>query len=252
MRVFDVRVNGKRLCRAGVGPDGVLDAIVSWVKLTGEAARTARRLEQPVEETRLHVGGLRKGTHVRWPAQLLTAGDSVSISVAAGRTFDPPASQKRQSPRVQRLQEKRYYLRLKEKYEGTRRASRDEATRFLNVDLDLRSSSPLDQLTSAFGRKVIVLYVGKEGRAYGAHLELARVSRDADSAIRRFATLIEKLPPSSRAIWRKAQSREFNIGVQAGPKPYSYDLHLQPETVRALSRINARLGLTVYGSGLTG
>src|SRR5262249_30241625 len=31
VKAFVVRVNGKRLCTAGVGPNGVLTAIVNWV-----------------------------------------------------------------------------------------------------------------------------------------------------------------------------------------------------------------------------
>jgi hypothetical protein len=48
-----------------VGDDGVLDTIVTWVKLTGDAAEEARRSNAPVEETRLHVGGLSNDTHPR-------------------------------------------------------------------------------------------------------------------------------------------------------------------------------------------
>src|SRR6266540_2530922 len=45
MTVFDVYLNDRKRCRAGVGPDGVLTAIVNWVKLTGPAARAARTHE---------------------------------------------------------------------------------------------------------------------------------------------------------------------------------------------------------------
>jgi hypothetical protein len=64
MTVFDVYVNDRKCCRAGVGADGVLTAIVNWVKLTGLAAQAARRLKQPLEESRIHVGGLGRQAHV--------------------------------------------------------------------------------------------------------------------------------------------------------------------------------------------
>src|SRR5512133_2888069 len=90
MTVFDVYVNERRCCRAGVGADGVLTAIVSWVKLTGPAARNARRLGQPAEESRIQVGGLSKGTHRSWLEQRLTAGDRVAIAVGKAAVADRP------------------------------------------------------------------------------------------------------------------------------------------------------------------
>jgi hypothetical protein len=49
MTVFDVFVNDRPVCRAGIGRVGVLSATVSWVRLTGEAQRTARRLKESSE-----------------------------------------------------------------------------------------------------------------------------------------------------------------------------------------------------------
>jgi hypothetical protein len=227
MTVFDVYVNGRKLCRAGVGKDGVLDAIVSWVKLTGAAARTARRLRSPGEETRLQVGGLAKGTHRRWTDRSLKTGDRVAIDVVAAERFDRPV---REEPRHRKVM--------------------DDNTTFLNVDLDIWSSSPLEPLVKAFGRKVVVLHVGKEGRRHGAHLELAASGdRDnADQLIRSFVTLVKKLPRSSRTLWNRAQVREFNVGIQAATKPFNYDLRLQQKTLQAMASVNARLGITVYGA----
>ena len=254
MTVFDVFVNDRKLCRAGVGRDGVLDAIITWVTLAGDAARTARKLKQPLEETRLLVGGLSRDTHVRWPGRMLITGDRVTIAVANANAWDPPVYRKRESARQQQLQERRYYLRLKKKYEPRRKSARgttDSNTRFLNVDLDLWSAASLDPLVKAFGRTVLVLYSGKEGRRYSAHLELATPLADADRVIRRFVRLVERLPRTARTLWNRAQTREFNIGVQAEATPLRYDLQLKPETVLAMARVHARLGVTVYGADAT-
>jgi hypothetical protein len=242
MIVFDVFLNKRKLCRAGVGADGVLNAIVSWVRLTGEAARTARRLRKPAEEMRLHVGGLRDQTHQRWPERALKIGDTVTITVGSAQKFDRPQTHKREDPAVRQQQERRYYLHLKEKYEGL------DATRFLNVDVDIWSQSELQTLVDAFGKHVCVLHVGKEGRRYGAHLELARVGRDADGVIQRFVSLVEHLPGPARRMWARARIREFNVGIQAGRNPYSYQLHLRPETVLGVARVGGRVGITVYGA----
>jgi hypothetical protein len=257
MTVFDVFVNDRKLCRAGVGTDGVLNTIVSWVKLTGSAAHTARRLKTPPEETRLHVGGLSKGIHRRWPGRMLKAGDRVTIAVGTGQTFDRPVREAPTDPKLREEQEKRYYLLLKRKYErppappssGGSPVGHESETRFLNVDVDIWSNSPLDRLVDAFGRKVCALHVGREGRNFSAHLELAVFPRNADQLIRRFVTLVDGLPAPARTLWNRARIREFNIGIQAGTGPHSYELRLRPETLREVARVDARVGLTVYGAG---
>ncbi|HUR19379.1 MAG TPA: hypothetical protein VMZ90_01135 [Vicinamibacterales bacterium] len=253
MTVLDVFVNDRKMCRAGVGRDGVLTAIVNWVKLTGEAAGTARRLDQPGEEMRLHVGGLRKDTHLSWVEQQLKVGDRVSVVVGRSRVADLPAREKRRDPKQEERQQRAYYLRLKEQFELPRRSpsarpADSATTQFLNVDLDLRSRSSLEPLVKAFGRKILVLHCGREGREYGAHLELGLSYDNPDLLLRRFVALVEALPRPARALWNRARVREFNIGIQSATKPQSFDLHLKDATVRAVARVNARIGMTVYGA----
>ena len=257
MTVFDVFLNDRKLCRAGVGNDGVLDAIVSWARLTGPAAQTARRLKQPREEMRLHVGGLADDTHRRWTNRRLEAGDRVTIAISTARSFDRPGRIKARNPKLEEQQQKRYYLHLKEKFEGRtkppsgrNRSVDDSATRFLNVDLDIWSASPLDPVLQAFGRKVAVLYSDKEGRGrYVAHLELMHSGLPEDTAdrlIHGFVRLIRKLPPRARAFWNRARRRDFNVGIQAASRPHSYELPVQPATLQAIASVNARLVVTVY------
>ena len=261
MTVFDVFLNDRKVCRAGVGDDGVLSAIVSWARLTGPAAKTARRLKSPLDETRLHIGGLAENTHRNWTNRNLKAGDRVTIAIATARSFDPPVRATPRDPRAEERQQRRYYEHLKAKFEGRKPGSpaggKQTArlgTRFLNVDLDIWSASPLDSLVRAFGRSVVVLHAGSEGRkGYGAHLELARSgsSTDADRLIRSFVRLVKKLPRQARASWNRARRRDFNVGIQAGPQPYSYELPVEPGTLAAVASVDARLVVTVYGAERT-
>lgn len=228
MTVLDVYVNDRKRCRAGVGRDGVLTAIVNWVRLTGPAATKARRFKQPVEEMRLHVGGLSRATHRSWVEQDLKVGDRVTVVVARGRSFDQAAQQPRRVP--QRLTPRE--------------------TMFLNVDLDVWSRSPLDALVKALGRQVYSLYAGRDGRRHVAHLELDIQSQDPDRLITRFVKLVKRLPPAERRLWDSAHRREFNIGIQAALGPASYELHLDPATLKAAADVHATIGVTVYGAGL--
>ena len=256
MTVFDVFVNDRKICRAGVGALGVLSATVTWVRLTGTAQGTAHRLKEPSEQTGLAVGGLSNGIHRRWPSRDLTIGDRVTIAVASARTFDRPTREEPPDPKLREQQERRYYLRLKRRFErppgptaaAVRRDVNASDTRFLNIDLDIWARSPLDALTDAFGTRVCVLHVGREGRYFSAHVELATLPRDPDRLIRRFVALVEDLPRAPRRLWNQARVREFNLGIQAGTNPYSYQLRLEPETLLAMAGVDARFGLTVYAA----
>jgi hypothetical protein len=85
VKAFLVRVNGKRLCTAGVGPDGVLTTIVNWV---GGGPR--RDVEG---DFGFHVGGLdtRTGEHLEYTTPQLRVGDKISVEIVETEAVDPEA-----------------------------------------------------------------------------------------------------------------------------------------------------------------
>jgi len=123
-------------------------------------------------------------------------------------------------------------------------------TEFLNVDLDIYAAFDLQPLVSSLGKKVIVLYAGRERRSYTAHLELAGRAKSADSIIRGFCALIRALPGAEKQLWNRAKRRDFSIGVQAGQHPISSDFAVEAATVQAVAQLGARIVLTVYSPQL--
>jgi hypothetical protein len=85
MKAFLIRVNGKRICKAGVGPNGVLTAIVNWVG--SSTKRTAQG------DFGFHVGGIdgRTGEHVNYNTPSLNVGDKVSVEILESDQVDPEA-----------------------------------------------------------------------------------------------------------------------------------------------------------------
>jgi hypothetical protein len=129
---------------------------------------------------------------------------------------------------------------------NARGPDRPSATHFLNVDLDIYSKHDLQTLVNALGRRVTVLYVGRERRKYSAHLEVAKNVGTADCAIWAFCGLIERLPKPERALWNTATVRSFSIGIQADMQPNPCDFIIRPKTVRAVSLLGAQIVLTIY------
>jgi hypothetical protein len=127
-----------------------------------------------------------------------------------------------------------------------------EETTFLNVDLEVLARTPLDGLVAAFGKKVDVLYLGKWGRRYGAHVEVSGsgYQDSAERLIRRFVAMISALPKSKRTLWNGAQSREFNVGIEAAQKARPFELRLRRETLEAIASVDGQLVFTVYAPRL--
>lgn len=125
-------------------------------------------------------------------------------------------------------------------------------TRYANVDLDVYADVPLDGFVRALGEEALVLYVGGTRRKYEAHVELAssRMAISADDTIVELIRLIRGLPRVHRQTWNSARRREFNLGIEAGLEPHSFELSLQPRTLKAIADVRGVLVITVYAPDL--
>jgi hypothetical protein len=109
MRAFEVFTNGKRLCLAGIGDDGVLTAIVSF------AATKARG----IDDLRLNVDGLISPVHenVTWTNEHLNVGDEVTVRIVEVSAPDSPSERRRFNP-ADDLKNKKAYVRAMAKKFG--------------------------------------------------------------------------------------------------------------------------------------
>jgi len=78
MICFEVWVNGEKICLAGVGESGVLNAII-------DGARKQRK-------SNLHIGGLVNDEYVHWTKKehILEVGDEVTIKIVEADTANEP------------------------------------------------------------------------------------------------------------------------------------------------------------------
>ena len=107
MRTFEVYLNGKRLCLAGIGDDGVLTAIANWVVGGGRKG-----------DMWLSVGGLISPTdeHVRWPSRKLHVGDEVKICIRETLSADNPKTRFRRDPDQELKAQKKYVRMMAKKF----------------------------------------------------------------------------------------------------------------------------------------
>ena len=52
--------------------------------------------------------------------------------------------------------------------------------------------------------------------------------------------------PAENALWDRAQSREFNVGIEAAEKAPLFELRLEPSTLQAVASVSGRVVITVY------
>ncbi len=106
MRAFNVSLNGKKLCLAGVGERGVLSAIVNWV--AGDRGA----------DMFMEVGGLANEEHVGWVNQKrLQVGDEIRVKIVNAGSADEPVRKRRIHP-AETLKAKKRYVRMMAKELG--------------------------------------------------------------------------------------------------------------------------------------
>ena len=121
-------------------------------------------------------------------------------------------------------------------------------TKFLNVDLDIRTQSGLDELINAFNSSAFVL----SKTEHQASFELSEIyPASIDEAVLHFSVLIKAFPLHIRTLWEQCEVRQMNIGIQGGVEPYAAYFALSENAVLLLASIHAEIVFTVYGSGLS-
>ena len=98
MRAFEVHLNKKRLCLAGIGDNGVMSAILSH--LIGKGG----------DEVDFRIGGLVMPAHehVIWKELKLSTGDEISIKIVKSKVVDKSHVRQRLDPAEEKRILKRY------------------------------------------------------------------------------------------------------------------------------------------------
>ncbi len=117
---------------------------------------------------------------------------------------------------------------------------------FLNVDLDIESTSKLDSLASAMGKKVNVLHSGPGlERRYKLVLEVTGAHEGPDATIHALCAIVEGVPPGARRTWN-ASRRVFDVGYEIRESERLSHFSLRPDTLERIARLGAFLAVTTY------
>jgi hypothetical protein len=124
MIAFDVLLNRKKIARAGVGSNGVLTAITTWVRRRapesgGKRPRWDRDLSFNLSGYRSTNGNV--GEHFKWEDRRLKPGDVLTIKVINATRVDEPKRRIAEDPKLVERSQRQYYQRLKRKFEKSKK-----------------------------------------------------------------------------------------------------------------------------------
>ena len=138
---------------------------------------------------------------------------------------------------------------IRNKFVGSNATNgREEFGRFLNVDLDIESNSPLSAIARELGERVVVMYAGRRGRRFYLYLEGAGETETPDGTIEELCGLIEELSSDARRLWNGAIRREFNIGLEARFRLRRHwnQFTVGPRALRRITDLGASVAVTFY------
>jgi hypothetical protein len=114
MIAFDVYLNERKICTAGIGDQGVLSANVTWVRRKGKYT-LSKKPGAVEEELTMYVSGLITPTkeHVNWQEpRPLHVGDAVRIKVVETEAVDQPSTRKQPDPARDERARKHYVRKM--------------------------------------------------------------------------------------------------------------------------------------------
>ena len=113
MIAFEVYLNGKRICTAGLGERGVLSTGLAW-----RGSQPYKKGGPPVAEyLKLDVGGLvDSGEHIRWADRKIKRGDLITIKVVEAISADKPRERQRPNPAADLRRQKQYVRQMAKKF----------------------------------------------------------------------------------------------------------------------------------------
>ena len=137
---------------------------------------------------------------------------------------------------------------------------------FCNVDLDIRSTAPLDAIASyfaGFGDRVFPLFCGEidAGQylaSFEIHWDVAAYPDDpegnptmpekwgAAEMVSAFCELIRDLQGLALEQWQSATSRAFDLGYEADDDREPFKVSIPDHVLDQIAKVGASLAFTVY------
>ena len=116
---------------------------------------------------------------------------------------------------------------------------------YCTIDLDVRSRRSLAPLLEAWPSAQTPGHTGK-GSVRWLLLMAPTGGTSADADALEFVRWVDRLPKLARRCWDQASRRTWDIGIQAGLAPQSFEeVTLEAATLHAIARVGGRVQITL-------
>ena len=122
-------------------------------------------------------------------------------------------------------------------------------TRFLCVDVEVKSRQSLTPLVDGLGDDVLVLYNSNVSELNVVAFQWAGDDGGAEQSLSNLCSLIESLSDSARACWDRSLLRVFDLGFECGNGSATFRATVNVETVRSVADLGATFVFTIYPVG---
>jgi hypothetical protein len=136
----------------------------------------------------------------------------------------------------------------------------ENATHYINTDLELLSTEDLTAVATAFeAQGMLCLHLACDEscdessdkasdtqRWWRASFEAETEHAEPEASIAQMMTLIESLPPPLQALWINCYSRRFDIGYHCGNQPWAFNQTLSSQLLERISAAKAAVSITLY------
>ena len=123
------------------------------------------------------------------------------------------------------------------------------AARFLNADLEILSTQPLESLRQKIGERANTLHCGTGRNSdYLAVFEIDDDpnEKEPETLILQFCNLIESLDEEALMVWRNATRRIIDLGYEVDTGNDRLAMNLGPDTLGRMAALDITLAFTIY------
>ena len=127
--------------------------------------------------------------------------------------------------------------------------AKSEPASFLNLDLEIESTTSLSRLGDHLKKSSYVLSVGRTRNGHRLTAEpviRGRLSANAKACTKHFLDLLENLPEDLAKLFRRAKVRVFDYGFDGGLESNPIAIDISQEHLARIAQLGIEVRVTVY------
>ena len=121
------------------------------------------------------------------------------------------------------------------------------STGYLNTDLDIASSTPIDQLVTELEQLTTLLHYEQfDDGMWQARIETESWHQQPQDSLDNLLDVINRLSPAAGKQWDNLIAKDFNIGWQAGTQRPEGRYTVSAATLKGIAKLGGTLSATIY------